>query len=171
MINICSYPLDLRLAWPARPCKSTPPKLISRCSACGSGMSIELLTRFSRISPRISCPNQVYSPFVQRTWIALELKKLPYQYIEINAYNKSKELLEVNPRGLVPAIRQGDWAIYESMVTLDYLEDISPDSYPLLPKDPKKRAEARLWAEFVCSPFILYRVHRYCMKLTYFLLC
>ncbi|KAI5281579.1 hypothetical protein KEM54_003164, partial [Ascosphaera aggregata] len=88
-----------------------------------------------------------FCPFVQRTWIALELKKIPYQYIEINAYDKPKELLEVNPRGLVPAIRQGDWAIYESLVTLDYLEDISPDSYPLLPKDPKKRAEARLWAD------------------------
>ncbi|KAI5292450.1 hypothetical protein KEM52_006347 [Ascosphaera acerosa] len=92
-----------------------------------------------------------FCPFAQRTWIALELKKLPYQYIEINAYAKPKELLEVNPKGLVPSIRAGDWAIYESLVTLDYIEDLAPETNPLLPKDPQKRAEARLWADYASN--------------------
>ncbi|KAI5300093.1 Glutathione S-transferase U1 [Ascosphaera atra] len=88
------------------------------------------------------------SPFVQRVWITLELKGIPYQYIEIDAYKKPKELLDVNPRGLVPALRHGDWGCYESTVLLDYLEDISPN-HPLLPGDAKLRAHSRLWGDHV----------------------
>jgi glutathione S-transferase len=33
--------------------------------------------------------------FVQRAWIVLEEKKIPYQYIEINPYHKEKSFLAV----------------------------------------------------------------------------
>ena len=39
---------------------------------------------------------------VQRAWIALEEKQADYEYIEIQPYNKPKQLLDVNPKGLVP---------------------------------------------------------------------
>ena len=39
---------------------------------------------------------------VQRAWIALEEKEAEYQYIEIQPYHKPKQLLDVNPKGLVP---------------------------------------------------------------------
>jgi glutathione S-transferase len=58
---------------------------------------------------------------VQRVWIALELKGIPYQYIEVDPYQKPQSLLEVNPRGLVPALRHGDWGSYESTVLLEYV--------------------------------------------------
>jgi hypothetical protein len=61
------------------------------------------------------------SPFVQRVWIALELKGIPYQYIEVDPYEKPESLLEVNPRGLVPALRHNDWGCYESTVLLEYV--------------------------------------------------
>lgn len=61
------------------------------------------------------------SPFVQRVWIALEVKGLPYQYIEVDPYKKPDSLLEVNPRGLVPALRHGNWGCYESTVLLEYV--------------------------------------------------
>lgn len=62
-----------------------------------------------------------FSPFVQRVWIALELKEIPYQYVEIDPYQKPQSLLEINPRGLVPALRHGDWGCYESTVLLEYV--------------------------------------------------
>jgi glutathione S-transferase len=65
------------------------------------------------------------SPFVQRVWIALEMKKIPYQYIEVDPYQKPQSLLEVNPRGLVPALRHDDWGCYESTVLMEYVRGIS----------------------------------------------
>lgn len=62
------------------------------------------------------------SPFSQRVWIALEAKGLDYQYCEIYPLRRPKptQLLEANPRGLVPAIQQGEWACWESAVILEY---------------------------------------------------
>jgi hypothetical protein len=58
---------------------------------------------------------------VQRIWIALEVKGLQYQYIEIDPYKKPQALLNVNPRGLVPAILHGDWGCGESTVLMEYV--------------------------------------------------
>lgn len=46
---------------------------------------------------------------------------MQYQYIEVDPYKKPKELLEVNPRGLVPGIRHGDWGCGESTVLMEYV--------------------------------------------------
>lgn len=62
-----------------------------------------------------------YSPFVQRVWIALEAKGLQYQYIEVDPCKKPQALLEVNPRGLVPGIRHGNWGCGESTVLMEYV--------------------------------------------------
>jgi len=89
-----------------------------------------------------------FCPFVQRVWIALELKGMDYQYIEVDPYAKPKLLTDINPRGLVPALKHGDWGCYESTVLLEYLEDLNTGT-PLLPKDPQDRASARLWVDHV----------------------
>jgi glutathione S-transferase len=65
--------------------------------------------------PSIEFMGACFCPFVQRTWIALELlnqslpdnvskkaSKVDYAYVEIDPYKKPKELLEVSPKGLVP---------------------------------------------------------------------
>lgn len=89
------------------------------------------------------------SPFVQRVWISLEVKGLSYQYIEIDPYKKPFELLQVNPRGLVPALRHGDWGCYESSVLMEYLEDLN-QGQPLLPQDnARMRAHSRLWSDHI----------------------
>lgn len=46
---------------------------------------------------------------------------MAYQYCETDPYRKPTQLLEANPRGLVPAIREGDWASGESSVILEYV--------------------------------------------------
>ncbi|KAJ6445606.1 glutathione transferase [Purpureocillium lavendulum] len=70
------------------------------------------------------------SPFSQRVWIALEAKGLAYQYCETDPYRRPAPtaLLEANPRGLVPAIRQGEWACAESAVILEYATDLGQQS-------------------------------------------
>lgn len=61
------------------------------------------------------------SPFSQRVWIALEAKGMQYQYCETDPFKRPTQLLEANPRGLVPAIREGDWASGESAIILEYV--------------------------------------------------
>jgi len=90
-----------------------------------------------------------FCPFVQRVWISLEHKKIDYQYIEVDPYKKPQSLLDVNPRGLVPAIRHGlTWSTHESTVIMEYLEDLN-EGRALLPKNPQGRATLRLWADHV----------------------
>ncbi|KAI9800081.1 MAG: hypothetical protein M1825_004263 [Sarcosagium campestre] len=90
-----------------------------------------------------------FCPFVQRVWIALEMKQLPYQYIEVDPYKKPQSLISINPRGLVPALQNGDFGGYESTVLLEYLEDLSPDGALLPLNDPALRAHCRLWADHI----------------------
>ncbi|KAK1058287.1 hypothetical protein LTR74_013488 [Friedmanniomyces endolithicus] len=90
-----------------------------------------------------------FCPFVHRVWISLEHKKtLDYEYVEVDVYRKPKLLLDINPRGLVPALRHGDWGCYESTVLMEYLEDLG-GSVALLPEDPKVRAHSRLWSDHI----------------------
>jgi glutathione S-transferase len=90
-----------------------------------------------------------HSPFVQRVWISLEHKKIPYQYIEVDPYKKPQSLLDVNPRGLVPAIRHGPtWSTHESTVIMEYLEDLQTGP-PLMPSNPQTRATCRLWTDHI----------------------
>jgi glutathione S-transferase len=53
----------------------------------------------------------------------MEVKGLNYQYIEVDPYKKPEALMEVNPRGLVPALRDGDWSCHESTVLMEYVGD------------------------------------------------
>ncbi|KAF7587969.1 hypothetical protein BBP40_006477 [Aspergillus hancockii] len=101
--------------------------------------------------------------FVQRVWLALEEKQIPYQYIEVNPYHKPQSLLSLNPRGLVPTlscpVKDGNTEIskplYESTVILEYLEETYPNHSPqLLPQYPYERARARIWIDYVTSRII-----------------
>jgi len=109
-------------------------------------------------------PLKLYSgwfcPFVQRAWTVLEEKNIPYQYIEVNPYNKPKSLLDLNPRGLVPTFQYDNKPLYESTVICEFLEDAYPDHRPhLLPKDPYARARTRIWTDF-CTSRIIPAFHR-----------
>ncbi|KAL4776470.1 hypothetical protein BDW60DRAFT_213862 [Aspergillus nidulans var. acristatus] len=113
-----------------------------------TGAAAETVANHSKESD-LKLYGSCFCPFVQRVWIALELKGLPYQYIEVDPYKKPQSLLDVNPRGLVPALRHGEWGSYESSVLLEYLEDLKVDPPLLPPSDAKLRAHCRLWTDFV----------------------
>ena len=88
------------------------------------------------------------SPFAWRVWLALEHKGVPYEARRARFDRddtRSPAFLAVNPRGKVPAIEHDGFALRESAVILEYLEDRFPTP-PLLPGDARARARARLLA-------------------------
>lgn len=91
---------------------------------------------------------------MHRAWIALEILGVEYRYIEVDPYKKTKELLDVNPKGLVPALKidkQGR-CLGESTVIMEYLidrYDVPSGKHLLLPKDAFLRAQHRLAADRV----------------------
>ncbi|KAI1767687.1 hypothetical protein GGR53DRAFT_481190 [Hypoxylon sp. FL1150] len=94
-----------------------------------------------------------FCPFSQRVWIALEAKGMQYQYCETDPFKRPTQLLEANPRGLVPAIREGDWASGESAIILEYLED-HDQTVPLFPTDPRLKANCRLWIDHINAKIV-----------------
>lgn len=127
------------------------------------------MTRLCDVTQSIIANQFTRSPFVQRVWIAMEAKGLQYQYIEVDPYKKPQALLEVNPRGLVPGIRHGNWGCGESTVLMEYvsspslhtnastkvlqLEDLGAGPALLPVGDPQLRATCRLWADHVSTTF------------------
>ncbi|KAI0359623.1 glutathione S-transferase C-terminal-like protein [Trametes cingulata] len=96
-----------------------------------------------------------FCPFVQRAWIALEERNIPYQYKEVNPYKKEKHFLDINPKGLVPAIEYKGKALYESLIICEFFEDAFPEHEPhLLPADPFDRAYARLWIDHIAKQIV-----------------
>jgi len=96
-----------------------------------------------------------FCPFVQRSWIALEERGIPYQYKEINPYKKEPHFLAINPKGLVPAVEYKGKALYESLILCEFFEDEFLNHKPnLLPSDPVDRAVARLWLDHITKTFV-----------------
>jgi len=102
---------------------------------------------------------------VQRSWLTLEEKKIPYQYVEINPYHKDPSFLKLNPRGLVPTLGcpQPDGSkkpLIESNIICEYLDESYPDSKPLFPKDVYEKARMKVWIDHV-STRIIPAFHRF----------
>lgn len=90
---------------------------------------------------------------MHRVWIALEYLGVDYRYIEVDPYKKPQELLDVNPKGLVPALKIGSdgKCLGESTVIMEYLADrFAASNFPqLLPSDAYQRAQQRLASDRV----------------------
>ncbi|KAJ7772070.1 glutathione-S-transferase [Mycena maculata] len=96
-----------------------------------------------------------FCPYVQRTWISLEEKGVPYQYKEVNPYKKEKHFLDINPKGLVPAVEFQGKALYESLVLCEFLDDAYPGYKPsILPGNAYTKAYARIWVDYVGKAFV-----------------
>lgn len=95
-----------------------------------------------------------FSPFGLRVQIALMEKGIPFERIEVDLTNKSKEFLDANPiHKKVPAIVHDGKPLAESMVILEYLEEAWPGQAPLLPKDAYEKSRVRFWADYIANHF------------------
>ena len=82
-------------------------------------------------------------PYCARVRIALAEKGVPYETVVIDLDDRPAWLYELNPAGRVPVLEEGGWALPESAVINELLEERYPEP-PLLPVDPGARAAARL---------------------------
>ncbi|MFV8749054.1 glutathione S-transferase family protein [Nannocystaceae bacterium ST9] len=89
-------------------------------------------------------------PFVQRSTITLEEKRIPYaiEYIDLAA--KPAWFLALSPTGKVPVLLVDDHGeqtvLFESAVINEYIDEVTEGS--LFPADPLRRAQQRAMIEF-----------------------
>ncbi|KAI7746818.1 hypothetical protein M8C21_007956 [Ambrosia artemisiifolia] len=95
------------------------------------------------------------SPFVNRVQFALNLKSIKYEYTEEYLARKSELLLKSNPvHKKVPVLLHADKPpICESQIIIEYLDEIQPDLFQLLPSASLDRANCRFWAAYIDNKF------------------
>jgi len=91
--------------------------------------------------------DDVFSPYARKVRIALYEKGIPFERIRaLHGDCNRTDFVHVNPRAEVPALVDGDLAIYDSTIICEYLEDNYP-SPNLYPATPGLRARCRLIEE------------------------
>nr|GLL47212.1 probable glutathione S-transferase parA [Ipomoea trifida] len=94
--------------------------------------------------------NTYVSMFAMRPKMALALKGIPYESKVEDLGNKSSLLLEMNPvHKKIPVLIHNGKPVCESLIILEYIDEVWNDKFPLLPSDPYKRSQARFWADFI----------------------
>jgi glutathione S-transferase len=108
-----------------------------------------------RSNPVIKLYDFKSSPNCQRVKIVLAEKNLPYDIapIDLRAHEqKTPEYLKLNPYGKVPVLTDDATVLYESLIINEYLDE-KYSNPPLMPKDPAKRAKARILVDYGMAHF------------------
>jgi len=87
-----------------------------------------------------------YCPYAERAMIALSIKQIPHEVVNIHLKEKPEWYLQRNPLGKVPAIEQNNKIVFESLVVAEYLDEVYTE-HPILPKDPYERAQQKILTE------------------------
>ena len=95
------------------------------------------------------------SPNCQRVKVVLAEKNLPYEIVPVDLTKKEQknpDYLKMNPYGKVPVLTDDSTVLYESLIINEYLEEKYPAT-SLLPKDPAKKAKARILTDYGMAHF------------------
>ncbi|XP_059662818.1 probable glutathione S-transferase [Cornus florida] len=92
------------------------------------------------------------SMFGLRVRIALAEKGINHEYKEEDLLNlnKSSLLLQMNPiHKKIPVLIHNGKPVCESLIVVQYIDEVWNDKSPLLPSDPYQRAQARFWGDYI----------------------
>jgi glutathione S-transferase len=95
------------------------------------------------------------SPYGQKVKIALMEKGVAFEAplpSNIGSGTTVGDFARVSPRGEVPALVDGDVAVFDSTIILEYIEDRWPEP-PLLPSTPAERARVRMLEDALDTHF------------------
>lgn len=71
--------------------------------------------------------------------------ELDVQHVDLfNSEHRNPEFLALNPNGLVPVLRDGDFVLWETIAILEYLGSMEAPNV-LLPSHPRQRADVLRW--------------------------
>lgn len=90
----------------------------------------------------------ILSPYVARVALQLRIKGVPHEVTMPEGGIKSAAYLAMNPIGKMPTLEDGGFALPESAVIMEYIEDKAPTP-SLRPKDAQGAAHDRLLCRLV----------------------
>ncbi len=82
------------------------------------------------------------SPFAGKARIALAVKQVEVELVEIDPLNRPSRLAELNPARTVPVLEVGGVAVLQSTAICEWAEEVGYGQW-LWPTDPVARAQAR----------------------------
>lgn len=90
------------------------------------------------------------SPYSRRVEIALKLKGIDYEFVTQSLSPKSPDVLKYNPvLKKVPILLHNGKPVVESLVIVEYIDEVWSSGPSILPADPLGKANARFWAKFI----------------------
>jgi len=100
--------------------------------------------------------NKNYSSWSMRPWVALKAVGIPFEEVLIPLYTgpaDKQRILDVAPSGKVPALIDGDVAVWDSLAIIEYVAERFPAA-KLWPDDVVHRAHARAISAEMHSGFM-----------------
>lgn len=103
------------------------------------------------------------SPFVRKLRVFLAEKGLEYQLQIITPFGQPDWYRELSPLGRIPALKDDDFAMADSSVICQYLEEKHPELPPLYGQTAAQRAQIRWlekYADYELAPLTTFAVFR-----------
>ncbi len=98
--------------------------------------------------------NKAYSSWSLRPWLLMRALDIPFseEVVPLYVEGSREKMLRETPTGKVPALRDGDLAVWDSLAIVEYLAEAFPEKN-IWPRDRKKRARARSFCAEMHSGF------------------